>query len=125
VVGDEIKLFKKIEPKFFFYLYIIMDYVLMRYYPDNVWICGDTYESLIWKDTTTEKPTEEELNIKWKELKKENMREERNQLLKDCDFRVLPDYPDTNKEACIIYRHNLRTLPETWSEGIDFPTKPE
>ena len=27
-----------------------MDYVLMKYYPDNVWICGDTYESLIWKD---------------------------------------------------------------------------
>ena len=47
-----------------------MDYVLIEYYPNNVWICGDTYESLIWKDTTTEKPTEEELNIKGKELKK-------------------------------------------------------
>ena len=65
-----------------------MDYVLMKYYPYNVWICGDTYESLIWKDTTREKPSEEELNIKGKELKKEIMREERNQLLKDCDFRV-------------------------------------
>ena len=102
-----------------------MDYVMMRYYPDNVWICGDTYESLIWKDTTTEKPTEEELNIKGKELKKENMREERNQLLKDCDFRVLPDYPHTNKEAWIIYRQELRTLPETWSESNPaFPTPP-
>ena len=101
-----------------------MDFVLMEYYPDNVWICGDTYESLTWKDKTTEKPTEEELNIKGKELKKENMREERNQLLKDCDFRVLPDYPHTNKEAWIIYRHNLRTLPETWSEGMDFPSPP-
>ena len=47
-----------------------MDYVLIEYYPNNVWICGDTYESLIWKDKTTPKPTEEELNIKWKELKK-------------------------------------------------------
>ena len=58
---------------------------------------------MIWKDTTTEKPTEEELNLKGKELKKKNMREERNQLLKDCDFRVLSDYPDTNKEAFIQY----------------------
>ena len=80
-----------------------MDYVMIEYYPDNVWICGDTYESLIWKDKTTPKPTQEELNTKWKELKKENMRQERNQLLKDCDFRVLSDYPDTNKEAFIQY----------------------
>ena len=47
-----------------------MDYVLIKYYPNNVWICGDTYESLIWKDKTEPKPTEEELNIKGKELKK-------------------------------------------------------
>ena len=53
-----------------------MDFVLIKYYPDNVWICGDTYESLLWKDKTTEKPTEEELNIKWKELKKDSMRQE-------------------------------------------------
>ena len=102
-----------------------MDFVLMEYYPDNVWICGDTYESLIWKDTTTEKPTEEHLESLWKELKKKHMRQERNQLLKDCDFRVLVDYPNTNKEAWVLYRHNLRTLPETWTEGTPFPTKPE
>ena len=97
----------------------------MRYYPDNVQICGDTYESLIWKDTTEPKPTQEELNIKWKELKKDNMRQERNQLLKDCNFRVLPDYPDTNKEAWIIYRQELRDFPALWSETMDFPTNPE
>jgi len=102
-----------------------MDYVLMKYYPDNVWICGDTHESLIWKDKTTEKPTEEELNIKWKELKKVNMRQERNQLLKDCDFRVLSDYPNTNKEAWITYRQELRDFPAPWSEGMDFPSLPE
>ena len=52
------------------------------------------------------------------------MREERNQLLKDCDFRVLPDYPDANKEAWVIYREEKRALPETWSEGMDFPSPP-
>jgi len=102
-----------------------MDYVLMKYYPDNVWICGDTYESLIWKDKTTEKPTEEELNIKWKELNRDNMRQERNQLLKDCDFRVVSDYPNTKKEAWITYREELRDFPALWSEGMDFPIKPE
>ena len=102
-----------------------MDFVLMEYYPDNVWICGDTYESLIWKDTTTEKPTEEHLESLWKELKKENMRQERNQLLKDCDFRVLVDYPHNNKEAWVLYRKQLRDFPAVWTEGTPFPTPPE
>ena len=102
-----------------------MDFVLMGYYPDNVWICGDTYESLIWKDTTTEKPTEEHLESLWKELKKENMRQERNQLLKDCDFRVLVDYPHNNKEAWVLYRQQLRDFPAVWIEGTPFPSPPE
>ena len=53
------------------------------------------------------------------------MRQERNQLLKDCDFRVLPDYPNTNKEAWITYRQELRDFPALWSEGMNFPEKPE
>ena len=56
------------------------------------------YENIEWKDKTEPKPTEEELNLKWEELKKDNMRQERNQLLKDCDFIVLSDYPNTNME---------------------------
>ena len=102
-----------------------MDYVMIEYYPDNVWICGNTYESLIWKDKTTPKPTQEELNIKWKELKKDNMRQERNQLLKDCNYRVLTDYPHTNKEAWKIYTQILKDLPKSWSEGTPFPSPPE
>ena len=38
-----------------------------------------------------EKPTEEEIYIKLGEIRNEQIREERNQLLKDCDFRVLID----------------------------------
>ena len=70
-----------------------MDLVLIKYYSNKTWICGETYESLVWKDKTTEKPTEEELNIKWAELKKEQMREKRNELLKECDFKFVSDYP--------------------------------
>ena len=103
-----------------------MDFVLIKYYPDNVWICGDTYESLIWKDTTEPKQTQEHLESLWKELKKEHMRQERNQLLKDSDFRMLPDYPNTNKEAWITYRQQLRDFPETWvDETTPFPSPPE
>ena len=53
------------------------------------------------------------------------MRQERNQLLKDSDFIVLVDYPNTNKEAWLSYRQELREFPAVWSEGMDFPTKPE
>ena len=99
--------------------------ILVKHYKGLAWICGDTYDSLIWKDITTEKTTEEDLNMKRKDLKKENMREERNQLLKDCDFSVLPDYPDTNKEAWVLYRQQLRDFPETWVEGTPFSSPPE
>jgi len=104
-----------------------MDYskVLVKYYPEFSWSCGETYESIIWNDTTEPKPTKEHLDSLWEELKKENMRQERNQLLKDCDFRVLSDYPDTNKEAWISYRQELRDFPETWVEGTPFPSPPE
>jgi len=49
-----------------------MDYpkVLTKYYIDKEWTCGDTYETVVWYEKTEPKPTEEELNIKWKELKK-------------------------------------------------------
>ena len=57
-------------------------------------------------------------------IEKREYETERNQLLKDCDFRVLPDYPDTNKEAWITYRQQLRDFPAVWSEGMAFPEKP-
>jgi len=54
------------------------------------------------------------------------MRQERNQLLKDSDFRVLSDYPHTKKEAWITYRQELRYFPETWvDETTPFPSPPE
>lgn len=104
-----------------------MDLVLVKYYSNNVWICGETYESLIWKDKTTEKPTEEELNIKWAELKIDEMRKKRNELLKESDFKFVSDYPhssDEKKNEWINYRKLLRDLPSIWEEGMEYPTKP-
>ena len=100
--------------------------VLLKYFGECSWRCGDTYESLKWIDTTIDKPTKEYLEGLWVEVLKGKIRKERNQLLKDCDFKVLVDYPNTNKEAWELYRHNLRTLPETWSESNPaFPSPPE
>jgi hypothetical protein len=50
------------------------------------------------------------------------MRNERNQLLKDCDYCALPDFP--NRENYILYRQELRELPENWTIDTPFPQKP-
>ena len=47
--------------------------------------------------------------------------DERNQLLKDCDYCALPDFP--NRENYILYRQELRELPENWTIDKPFPKK--
>ena len=53
----------------------------------------------------------------------DEMRENRNQLLKETDFRVLADY-DKDKELWIDYRQKLRDLPSIWVKDMEFPTPP-
>jgi hypothetical protein len=40
-----------------------MDYpkILSKYYGDKSWLCRETYESIEWRDETSEKPTQEKL----------------------------------------------------------------
>jgi hypothetical protein len=52
----------------------------------------------------------------------ENMREERNRLLRESDVCALPDYPQRDK--WIGYREALRNFPAVWVEGMPFPDKP-
>jgi len=100
--------------------------ILLNYYGNYGWRCGDTYESLKWIDTNIDKPTKEHLESLWNDVLIDKMRKERNQLLKDSDFRMLSDYPNTNREAWELYREQLRALPETWSESNPaFPSPPE
>ena len=96
--------------------------VLLKYYLQYTSRCGETYEMLVWLDTTISKPTKEELESLWNDVLESNMRIERNQLLKDCDYTALPDYP--NREAWVDYRQQLRDFPSVWSVGVSFPTKP-
>ena len=102
-----------------------MDYsiILGKYYLNYSWSCGENYESLEWYDETLAKPTLEELELKYDDLKKDNMREHRDKLLRECDHTALPDYPQRDK--WIVYREKLRNLPSIWVEGTPFPSPPE
>jgi len=96
--------------------------VLMKYFRNNQWNCGETYESIEWKDATTPKPTKEDLESLWNELLKNEMREERNKLLSETDYTALPDFP--NRDMYLEYRQKLRDFPAVWTEGMTFPEKP-
>ena len=98
--------------------------VLLKYYLQYTSRCGETYEMLVWLDTTISKPTKEHLEQLYGDLLKEEMREERNQLLKDSDYTALPDFPTANKQAWLDYRKHLRDFPSVWSVGESFPVKP-
>ena len=54
----------------------------------------------------------------------ERMRNARNRLLAECDWRVLPDVP--NQSAWIVYRQALRDFPTTWipADIVEFPSSP-
>jgi len=51
------------------------------------------------------------------------MRTQRNKLLAESDFRVLPDY-EKDTVLWIQYRKNLCDLPATWADGMEFPSPP-
>jgi len=98
--------------------------ILMKYYIDKEWTCGDTYDSLEWYDTTLAKPTEEEFDLKYDDLLLDEMRGKRNELLQQSDFRVVVDYDYPNKNEWILYRQELRDFPSVWAKNMEFPSPP-
>ncbi len=105
-----------------------MDYfiTLTFKYPNKQFFIKDTYDTLEWLETDISKPSDEELKEYWEEIKeeyfKENMRQERNQLLQESDFRVVSDYPQRDK--WILYRQELRDFPSVWVKNMEFPSPP-
>ena len=97
--------------------------ILIKYYLDKKWNCGDTYDSLEWYDETLAKPTEEELELKYDDLLMVEMREERDKLLRESDYTALPDYPQRDK--WLAYRQELRDFPSIWLPDRPYPQKPE
>ena len=102
-----------------------MDYskILTKYYLNKSWSCGETYETIEWYDTTIPKPTEEELELKYDDLLLDEMRQKRNQLLKESDYTALSDYPQRDK--WLLYRQALRDYPSIWLPDRPFPETPE
>lgn len=113
--------------------------VLMEYYSEYNWgVLGRNYSDIVWKSDESNKPTEEEINVKIKELQSAEplrfLREKRNIILKESDWRATIDYPGTDQEAWLIYRQALRDLPSTQTPELDedgnltniiWPEKPE
>ena len=97
---------------------------------------GNDYK-LTWLDKNTTPPTREEVETKLEELINEHpmrlLRIERDRLIAETDWWVLPDRTPT--QAQLDYRQALRDLPDTSSpvldgtnrigiSGVSWPTKP-
>jgi len=98
---------------------------------------GTEYSGIEWKDDSQTKPTEDEVNAKVTELTNAEpmrlLREERNSLLKETDWRASSDL--IISEEWKIYRQRLRDLtdgnaPDLNSDGtldktsVIWPTPP-
>tara|TARA_B100000427_G_scaffold288414_1_gene263558 strand:- start:45 stop:404 length:360 start_codon:yes stop_codon:yes gene_type:complete len=77
-------------------------------------IRGNSYDGIEWLDKSQTKPTEDEVNAKLTELTNaypmKLLREERNRLLQETDWRASSDL--IISEEWKIYRQRLRDLPE-------------
>lgn len=62
---------------------------------------------------------------KRKEVIAEQVRQQRDRLLAECDWRSLPDAPG-DRDAWLEYRQQLRDITQQagFPENIDFPTPP-
>lgn len=99
--------------------------------PTSEWVCGGSYETLIWLDGNTEsKPTRQELEFSWSQIQSkiawETVRAKRDMLLSQSDWTQISDSP-CEKTAWAIYRQALRNIPQNFlkPEDVIWPAKPE
>ena len=100
-------------------------FVLNKYYGDKKWACGLTYDEFYWDEEEAPKPPDDHLQSLWKslELQTDTMRQKRNSLLAQTDYKVVSDFPQRDK--WLIYRQELRDFPSIWTPETSFPTQPE
>lgn len=84
--------------------------------PTGNWSHGVTYDSIIFPDEYEKPPRdqfEQELQKLIEKKPFKNIRIRRNQLLRDCDWVLMPDVSMTEevKQAWLAYRQALRDLP--------------
>lgn len=102
--------------------------------PSNLFFGESEYDRFVApyvRQWEAEKARQEaEFEAEWN--KPENVearaREQRNILLSETDYMLMPDYPltDAQRSAWAAYRQALRDLPEQegWPESIVWPEKP-
>jgi len=96
--------------------------VLEKHYPEvGFGLEDNSYNSIQFE--YGEVPSKEHLDKLWTEMELDVIREKRNKLLKESDFRVVADYPQRDK--WIVYRQALRDYPSIWLPDRPFPETPE
>ena len=102
-----------------------MDYsnVLVKNYPGTKWKMEDAsdYQTLEWYDEVIEKPLQDHLDAKIRELQQLEpyrlLRIERDRLLKETDWRASSDL--NLPESWRAYRQALRDLPANAKPKLD------
>lgn len=81
-----------------------------------------------WESEKTRQEAEFEAEWNKPENVEDRARKERNRLLEETDYVLMPDYPLTEEQraAWTAYRQSLRDLPEQegWPMSIIWPEKP-
>ena len=111
---------------------------LLELAPGAEWkVVDDDYNQITWFSEDIPKPTILEVEAKIAELKAAEpmrlLREERDRLIAETDWWVLPDRTPTDEQ--LAYRQALRNLPDTATpvldssnrlgiSGVTWPTKP-
>jgi hypothetical protein len=85
--------------------------------------CSYFGNKIVTWDDIRPQPSEEEIQAKIAELEAAEpmklLREERNRLLFETDWRATVDYPGTDQESWLTYRRALRDLPANSSPSLD------
>ena len=93
--------------------------------PDSLWVVRE--EQIIWRDTETSRPTDEEIQTKLAELRNAEpmrlLRKERNRRIAQTDWRFRSDLSPSQewKDYCVA----LRDLPANYSPTFDIVTEDE
>lgn len=86
--------------------------------PDNTMTDIDPEDSeAVWTSSGWEVPAD---------VKAQRLRRERDQLLRDSDYRMLPDYPNSDDEQWKAYRQQLRdmTKQKAFPDSVQWPRAP-
>lgn len=95
-----------------------LSYLNLQYFTNNT----DDYNSYIIVNGT--KPTEQELNLEYKNVLKIECKNEAKKKISACDWSVLQDVKLLNQTEFINYRVILRDYILNPTENPDFPPEP-